>query len=237
MLSKFIGFLLLAFATQADEGAHWLMKRALAAHDLNDTELDDTACAKAWTYPASWSTFRRPGMSLKQREALYRDRLAMQQQFTGMVVDDPHVSPFSVPVPEILKKTLKQHSPITPWQPHAIFPYAVPKKLKALAKARTSRGGGHHQKMVHRRRFPWSKPYPRIIRSAITDDEDDAELLAEAAEAARAAARHVMEQGTLTGPAMAADAADAAAERAKARVRARRSVAAAARANTSDGLP
>eukprot|EP00746_Dinoflagellata_sp_MGD_P074457 gnl/MRDRNA2_/MRDRNA2_30072_c0_seq2.p1 gnl/MRDRNA2_/MRDRNA2_30072_c0~~gnl/MRDRNA2_/MRDRNA2_30072_c0_seq2.p1 ORF type:complete len:239 (+),score=58.63 gnl/MRDRNA2_/MRDRNA2_30072_c0_seq2:79-795(+) len=238
MLSKFIGILVLAFVTQADEGEHWLMKRALDAHDLNETELDGTACAKEGL-SGLWSTWqRRPTLSsLKRQQLHHQDRLAMQQQFTGMVVNDHHVSPYSVPVPSHMKKNLKQT--VTPWQPHSVFPYAIPKQLQAVAKAHSSRGGGHHYKMVHRRRFPWSNIYPRFIKENAyeDDDEEDAELAMEAAAAAREAARVVMEQGTLTGPAMAAEAAEEAAARAKARVRARRSVAAAAWANTSDGLP
>jgi hypothetical protein len=248
MLSMFIGIVVLAFVTQADEGDDELMKRALTSYDLPDAELDDSAFAKAWQFGTgrpwhaefqnTWSKFQRRPLPLEgQQIQPHTAHMPVQQLPVN------HVSPYSVPVPVHLKKHRNFKQIVTPWTPHVIFPYAIPEELKSRAMAYSSRGGGHHQKMVHRRRFPWSSTYPRIthsdhtiIKNQIMDDDEDSEMLEEAAAAAAEAAKRVLDQGGAAGPALAADAAERASEAAKARVRARRAVWAAARANTSDGF-
>lgn len=228
---RFTGIIVLAFIAKASdkemrEMQHELMDRLeymSQAQHLNNSDLDDTALAKAWApfqhsvQTLGWQPFKVGGQVPSKHVV----------PFEQGVFGTNDRSPFAIPLPP-MPNTLKEFKKNpTAWQPHALFPYRIPEALKSKFQARSRGYGSGHKRKLHRR-FPWAQAYAPVFSSPEQPYAADPETERAAHAAAVQAARQVMEQGVAGGAAYAADVAEAAATRVREAAKAAATAAAAA---------
>jgi len=231
---RFTRIIVLAFIAKANDEEMREMQNELMdrlefmsqAQHLNNSDLDDTALAKAWApfqhgvKTVGWQPFQVGGHVPSKHVV----------PFEQGVFGTNDRSPFAIPLPPMPQLTIRgqefKKNP-TAWQPHAIFPYHIPEELKSKFQARARGWGGGHKRKL-RRPFPWAQVYAPIFSSPEKPYAADPETERAAHAAAVQAARQVMEQGVAGGAAYAADVAEAAATRVREAAKAAATAAAAA---------